>query len=127
MPNGTNYNDANLLPAAPKVSQIFLRAGARLDRIGAVLTDNTTFAHGGSGGTYKELALSGAEYVYSLYLCSGKKDGRTRIFYARYATSTGRTLAGGSATPDCTTFAAPAGAAIVGFHGRSGTKSIKWA
>ena len=52
-------------------------------------------------------------------------DGRTRIFYARYTTSNGRTLAGGSTTSDCTTFTAPAGMAIVGFHGRSGDEVDK--
>lgn len=118
-PHGTNYNDVNLLPAAPKVSKVFLRAGSRVDRLGAVLTDNSTLIHGGTGGTYKELTLSTGEYVKSLYVCSGKKNNHTRIFYARYATSNGRTLAGGSTTSECTTFTAPEGMAIVGFHGRS--------
>lgn len=124
-PHGTNYNDVNLLPAAPKVSKIFLRAGSRVDRMGTVLTDNSILIHGGTGGTYKELSLAGSEYVQSLYVCSGKKNDHTRIFYARYTTNLGRTLSGGSATSDCTTFTAPAGMAIVGFHGRSGDEVDK--
>lgn len=124
-PHGTNYNDVNLLPAAAKVSKIFLRAGSRIDRIGAVLSNATTLIHGGTGGTYKELSLSGSEYVQSLQVCSGKKNDTTRLFYARYTTNLGRTLAGGSATSDCTTFTAPAGMAIVGFHGRSGDEVDK--
>lgn len=124
-PHGKNYNDSNLLPAIPRVSKVFLRAGSRVDSLGAVLSDNSTIVHGGTGGTYKELALSGGEYVRSLYVCSGKKNDTTRIFYARYTTSTGRTLTGGSATADCTTFSAPTGSAIVGFHGRSGNEIDK--
>ncbi len=124
-PHGTNYNDANLLPAAPKVNKIFLRAGSRVDRLGAALNDNTALIHGGNGGSYKELILSGGEYLKSLYVCSGKKNDHTRIYYVRYTTSTGRTLAGGSTTSECTTFEAPAGMAIVGFHGRSGDEVDK--
>lgn len=124
-PHGRNYNDVNLLPASPRISRIFMRAGSRIDSLGAVLSDNSTLVHGGSGGTHRELALSGGEYVKSLYVCSGKKNDTTRIFYARYATSAGRTLSGGSGTADCTTFTAPAGSAIVGFHGRSGDEIDK--
>lgn len=124
-PHGTNYNDANLLPAAPKVNKIFLRAGSRVDRLGAVLSDFTTLAHGGTGGSYKELTLAAGESVQSLHICSGKKNDRTRIFYARYTTNLGRTLAGGSTTSDCATFTAPPGMAIVGFHGRSGDEVDK--
>lgn len=124
-PHGTNYNDVNLLPAAPRVNKVFLRAGSRVDRIGAVLSDSTTLVHGGTGGSYKELSLSASDYVQSLTVCSGKKNDHTRIFYARYTTSLGRTLAGGSPTSDCTTFTAPPGMAIVGFHGRSGDEVDK--
>lgn len=124
-PHGTNFNDINQLPMAPKVNKIFLRAGSRVDRLGAILSDTTTLAHGGTGGSYRELTLGTGEYVQSLNVCSGKKDGRTRIFYARYATNAGRTLSGGSTTSDCTTFTAPAGNAIVGFHGRSGDEVDK--
>lgn len=124
-PHGVNYNDANLLPAAPKVNKVILRAGSRVDRIGAVLSDYTTLVHGGTGGSYKELTLAAGEYVQLFNVCSGKKDGNTRIFYARYTTNQGRTLSGGSITSDCTTFTAPAGMAIVGFHGRSGDEVDK--
>lgn len=124
-PHGTNFNDINQLPAVPKVNKVFLRAGSRVDRLGAILSDSTTLAHGGTGGSYRELMLGTGEYVQSLNVCSGKKDGHTRIFYARYTTSTGRTLSGGSSTSDCATFIAPAGKAIVGFHGRSGDEIDK--
>ena len=58
-------------------------------------------------------------------LHSGQKDGRTRIFYVRFTTSTGRTLSGGTPTADAVTYTAPPGFQLAGFHGRSGTEIDK--
>lgn len=64
--------------------------------------------------------MAANEYLSSVQLCSGKHDGHTRIYYAKFTTSTGRNLSGGSTTSDCTAYTAPAGYQITGFHGRSG-------
>jgi hypothetical protein len=53
------------------------------------------------------------------------KDSHTRIFYARFTTNLGRTLAGGTTTSDCVTRTAPSGWQIAGFHGRSGDELDK--
>lgn len=53
------------------------------------------------------------------------KDGHTRIFFARFTTSTGRTLAGGTQSGSSATFTAPAGWQIIGFHGRAGDELDK--
>jgi hypothetical protein len=45
-------------------------------------------------------------------------SGHTRIFYTKFTTNLGRTLAGGSTTGDCVTRTAPSGWQIAGFHGR---------
>jgi hypothetical protein len=82
-------------------------------------------AHGGTGGTARTLALAGNEYLRSVQLCQGQYNGQTRIFYARYTTSTNRTLTGGATTGSCTTYTAPTNWQIVGFHGRSGANVDK--
>lgn len=124
-PHGTSFNDVNSLPATPSVTKIGMRAGSRIDQVNLTLSNGTTFAHGGTGGTAKSLTLNSGEYVKSVQLCSGKYNNTTRIFYCKYTTSSGRTLAGGSTTSSTVTYTAPTGWKIVGFHGRSATNVDK--
>ncbi|GAA2146190.1 jacalin-like lectin [Glycomyces algeriensis] len=119
-PHGDVFTDVDDLDAGDAARVLRLRAGERVDRIGATLTDGTVLDHGGSGGTLKELTLAAGEYATALRVCRAEHSGHTRIFYARFTTSTGRTLEGGTVTGDCTTFTAPAGWQIAGFHGRAG-------
>ncbi|MDN3242762.1 jacalin-like lectin [Glycomyces tritici] len=118
-PHGEFFTDVDDLDAGDAARVLRLRAGERIDQIGATLIDGTVLTHGGSGGTLKELTLAAGEYPTALRVCQGKHDNHTRIFYARFTTSTGRTLEGGTATGDCTTFTAPPGWQIAGFHGRA--------
>ncbi|WP_342750224.1 jacalin-like lectin [Amycolatopsis australiensis] len=53
------------------------------------------------------------------------RAGHTRIFFVRFTTSRGATVAAGTATDDCTTYTAPPGWQIAGFHGRSGDEVDK--
>lgn len=124
-PHGDFFTDVNDLDADDAPSVLRLRAGTRVDSIGATLADGTVLDHGGSGGTLSELALASGEYPVSLHLCQAENDGHTRIFYARFTTSTGRTLAAGTTTSDCTTYTAPTGWQITGFHGRAGAELDK--
>ncbi|MFI1988468.1 jacalin-like lectin [Actinoplanes sp. NPDC020271] len=107
-PHGDYYNDIDTVTTPTSFS---LRAGTRVDRVGT---------HGGTGGTLKTLTLGGGEYVISAYLCQGSYNSHTRIFYAKFTTNLGNTLAGGTTTSDCVTRTAPAGWQIAGFHGRAG-------
>ena len=118
-PHGTAFNDVSMLGSNPTVKQLKLRAGSRVDRVETVLTTGSPFSHGGTGGTEQVLTLAAKESLRSLDLCSDQYQGHTRIFYAKFTTSTGRTLSGGTTTSSCTSFSAPAGWQIVGFHGRS--------
>jgi hypothetical protein len=113
-PHGDYYNDIDAVVARP--ATIGLRAGSRVDQvsIGAL-------AHGGTGGTAKLLTLGSSEYVTSAYLCQAQYNGHTRIFYAKFTTNLGNSIAGGTTTSDCVTRTAPSGFQIAGFHGRSGT------
>jgi endonuclease/exonuclease/phosphatase family metal-dependent hydrolase len=124
-PHGDYYTDLDRIPAGTRATTLALRAGSRVDQVGLTLADGTVLNHGGSGGTAKSLALGAGEHVVSAYLCRGTYDGHTRIFYTRFTTSAGNTLAGGTTTPDCTTYTAPAGRQIAGFHGRAGTEVDK--
>ncbi|MBE1877446.1 jacalin-like lectin [Myceligenerans pegani] len=124
-PHGDLFTDIDGLGAEARPTELRLRAGSRVDQIGLTLADGTRLAHGGNGGTLRTLSLAPGEYPVSLHLCRAKHDGHTRIFSARFTTSTGRTLAGGSETGDCTTLTAPSGWQIAGFHGRSGDELDK--
>jgi hypothetical protein len=124
-PHGDYYNDIGSVPAGARASTIALRAGSRVDQLSVTLANGTTLAHGGTGGTASSLTLGSTEYVTTAYLCQGVKDDRTRIFYAKFTTNLGRTLAGGTTTSDCVTRTAPTGWQIAGFHGRSGDEVDK--
>jgi endonuclease/exonuclease/phosphatase family metal-dependent hydrolase len=124
-PHGDLFTDIDALAPGATPTELRLRAGSRVDRIGLTLADGTRLEHGGSGGTLRTLALDDGEYPASLHLCRAKRDGHTRIFSARFTTSTGRTLAGGTETGDCATYTAPSGWQIAGFHGRSGNELDK--
>ncbi|MET7451938.1 jacalin-like lectin [Streptomyces sp. NPDC005574] len=118
-PHGGYYQDIGSVPAAARATRISLRAGSRVDQVGLTLANGTTLTHGGTGGTASSLTLGSGEYVTSAYLCQADKDGHTRIFYAKFTTNLGNTLAGGSTTSDCVTRTAPSGWQIAGFHGRA--------
>jgi endonuclease/exonuclease/phosphatase family metal-dependent hydrolase len=123
-PHGDYYDDVDQVPTggatAGWVSSVFIRTGSRVDQVGVNLNTGVTLTHGGTGGAYASLTMQNGEYVASAYLCQAAYNGHSRIFYVRFTTNYGRTLAGGSTTSDCTTLSAPSGWAILGFHGRSG-------
>lgn len=124
-PHGAAFNDVYSLPANPAVSVLALRSGSRVDQVEATLSSGDVFSHGGSSGTASSLVLGSTEYVSSATLCTGEHNGNTRVFYARFTTSAGRTLLGGTVTTSCSTHAAPSGWQIVGFHGRAGNELDK--
>ncbi|NNN30753.1 endonuclease [Streptomyces sp. S3(2020)] len=124
-PHGDYFTDIAAVPSGAQATAISLRAGSRVDQVGVTLSNGTTLTHGGTGGTYRSLTLGSTEYVTSAYLCRAKHDGHTRVFYAKFTTNLGNTLAGGATTSDCTTVTAPTGWQISGFHGRTGDEVDK--
>ncbi|EJD36669.1 endonuclease/Exonuclease/phosphatase [Auricularia subglabra TFB-10046 SS5] len=117
-PHGSWFSDIPGLQAAPRGATLTLRGGSRVDG----LSISTARAqHGGSGGTLTTLVLATDEWVNSVRLCQGQKDGRTRIFFFQASTSKGRTASTGATTGDCATFAPPqASWGLVGFIGQDG-------
>ncbi|WP_128374692.1 jacalin-like lectin [Streptomyces cavernae] len=124
-PHGDYYQDIDAVPAGARATKISLRAGSRVDQVGITLANGTALTHGGTGGTASSLTLGSGEYVTTAYLCRAQKDGRTRVFYAKFTTNLGNSLAGGTTTSDCVTRTAPSGWQIAGFHGRSGNEVDK--
>lgn len=121
-PHGTWFSDVPSLPQSPIPSgvTITLRGSARVDAVGITLADGTTFSHGGTGGSESNLELAAGEYVNSVLLCQGQRDGQTRIFFFEGTTSAGQSVAAGTKTDDCVTNAAPNGFGLVGFVGQDG-------
>jgi hypothetical protein len=119
---GTWYNDLSTVAglAGPKVSSITLRGAERVDAVSVTLASGQTLSHGGTGGTATTLSLATGETLTSAQLCQGQKNGKTRIFYAQFTTSAGKTISAGVKTSDCVTRTADTGLSIVGFLGRSG-------
>ncbi|MFJ8493886.1 jacalin-like lectin [Streptomyces sp. NPDC094038] len=124
-PHGDYYQDIDKVAAGARATTVSLRSGSRVDQVGITLADGTTLTHGGTGGTASSLTLGSSEYVTTAYLCESKYNNTTRIFYAKFTTNLGRTLAGGTTTSDCVTRTAPSGWQIAGFHGRSGDELDK--
>ncbi|GGM73038.1 hypothetical protein GCM10011609_06140 [Lentzea pudingi] len=85
-----------------------------------MLADGTSHVHGGNGGTAHWLALSPGEHLTSVKLHSAQHNGHTRIFGIGFTTDAGRSLSGGTETSSSTSYTAPHGWQIAGFHGRSG-------
>ncbi len=124
-PHGDYFDDIDRVTAGARATTVSLGSGSRVDRMGLTLSDGTTLTHGGTGGTAASLTLGSDEYVTSAQLCEGVKDSHTRIFYAKFTTNLGRTLAGGTTTSDCVTRTAPSGWQLAGFHGRTGDEVDK--
>jgi endonuclease/exonuclease/phosphatase family metal-dependent hydrolase len=124
-PYGVAFNDVGILPENPSVASLGIRSGDRIDRVEITLTDGVLLSHGGTGGEKDSFSMESGEYLTSLHACSSGKKDNGRISYARFTTSTGRTLEGGTETSDCETYIAPDGWQIVGFHGRSGDEIDK--
>ncbi|GLX99908.1 jacalin-like lectin [Actinoplanes sp. NBRC 101535] len=123
-PHGDYFTDIDAVPAAGRLTSIGLRAGSRVDQISATSATGT-LTHGGTGGTAQSLTLSSSEYVTAGTLCRGQYDSHTRIFYTKFTTNLGRSIAGGTTTSDCVTRTAPSGWQIAGFHGRAGDEVDK--
>uniref|UniRef100_A0AAV1V3L6 Jacalin-type lectin domain-containing protein n=1 Tax=Peronospora matthiolae TaxID=2874970 RepID=A0AAV1V3L6_9STRA len=121
-PHGRDFSDKNLVNSGQTVKAISIYANKRLDGISLSISapKTLTFTHGGTGGNRQELVLGKDEYVNSMEVHRGKKDGHTRIFYVSFLTSAGRALSGGSVTDDKLTVTAPEGFQLAGFFGKDG-------
>ncbi len=124
-PHGNPFNDLDDISANSLPVKFTIRAGSRIDNVGVTLSDGSILSHGGSGGTARNLTLNSGEYVNYVKMCSGQKDGHTRIFYIKLKTNQGRELSCGSQTSDTKEFYIPSGWKLTGFFGNSGDEVDK--
>jgi len=107
-----------------RVIKVTMRGGARLDMVGlAYSSSGTVIEHGGSGGTYKEMAIADNEYISHYATCSAYYNGSKRVFYLALWKNTGQSISAGTWVDKdhCTgQIPVPAGQTLFGFHGRSG-------
>jgi endonuclease/exonuclease/phosphatase family metal-dependent hydrolase len=124
-PHGAPFNDLAQLATTSVAGKFTIRGGSRVDQVGVQLTTGASLQHGGTGGTEKTLTLNTGEYVQSVKMCSGQKDGRTRIFYIELRTNQGRSISTGTQTSATVTYTAPTGWRVTGFFGNSGDEIDK--
>ncbi|TMR97721.1 endonuclease [Nonomuraea basaltis] len=124
-PHGTPFTDVADLPPAAQMRRLLVRAGSRIDQVGLEYGTGQTLTHGGTSGTAHSLVLGAGEHLTQLTLWSGQRNGHTRIFALTARTNLDRTLSAGTQTSTRTTFTAPSGWKISGFHGRSGDEIDK--
>ncbi|CAE7152423.1 unnamed protein product, partial [Rhizoctonia solani] len=119
-PHGTWFNDLPSIPSNPRLSWIAICGKNRVNSVIFHLVSGERFTHGGSGGDCYMLILSPGDFIKSVDLCWGKKNGHTRIFYARANTTTGVIVQAGTTTNKCATATAPKGYGVVGAYGQDG-------
>lgn len=104
-------------------NKMSIRSGSWLDNI-AFTYNGDILSAGGSGGNYKELALSDGEYVVSMQLCRSRRTAIStyHISYIKLTTNLGNTLEGGIYGGEENIFTAPDRYAIAGVHGFSGNE-----
>ncbi|KAI9993606.1 hypothetical protein PInf_015891 [Phytophthora infestans] len=125
-PHGTYFTDLGLVEPGQTVSSIIIRGDRRVDSVKLDVSDPTesTLSHGGTGGTAKKLFLQAGEYITSMEIHWGKKDGHTCIFYLKLGTSKRRSIAHGTITGDSADVQAPKGFQLNGFYGRASEDGI---
>ncbi|KAE9012978.1 hypothetical protein PF011_g8674 [Phytophthora fragariae] len=95
-PHGTEFSDL-LATSGQTITSLTIRAGDRVDGL-----------------------TLGSEYITSMEVHWGQKDGHTRIFYLSFGTSAGNTVSGGTQTDQSGSVSAPDGFQLGGFFGRDG-------
>lgn len=120
---GNVFNQLSHLPAQSKITKVELSSGSRVDGMRLTFGNGSVLSFGGvSTSGYNSLQLASDEYIQSVKLSKGQKNGSDRIFYAQITTNKGSTLSGGTLTSDVTTFTAPTGSYIAGFYGKASTE-----
>ena len=101
---------------------VTIATGERLDSVSMTYGDVTVSA-GGDGGDEQEYVFEEGEYITSMTLSKVKKTtfGTYRVSYVKLVTNYGNVIEGGTyKSGKSTTYTAPEGYAIAGFHGHCG-------
>lgn len=122
---GVLFDDLAALVAHgfPALTQVRLRSGSRVDSVGFSYEDGLSVDHGGTGGGLQTLSLQNGEFLTEVTACANSGSGISlRIYYMEVRTNLGQFLSGGTYGGSCSTWTAPAGAALVGAFGRAGSE-----
>lgn len=117
---GTPFNQLNSV-LDRTITSFTLQSGARVDGFSVGFSDASSLAVGGTANA-STITLDPDEYITSVTVHRGQRNGDYRIFYMSLSTNKNRTLSGGTTTNNAVTYTAPSGWAIAGFHGRAGTE-----
>ena len=101
---------------------VTLRTGDRLDSVSMTYGDAVAVA-GGDGGNAQTYTFAEGEYITSMTVSKVKKSlfGTYRISYVKLVTNLGNVIEGGKyKSGNSTTYTAPEGYGIAGFHGHYG-------
>ncbi len=101
---------------------VTIRTGTRVDGVSMTYGDTTASA-GGTGGTAKTYTFAEGEYITSMTVSKVKKSlfGTYRVSYVKLVTNLGNVIEGGTyKSGNSTTYTAPEGYGIAGFHGHYG-------
>ncbi len=101
---------------------VTISTGTRVDSVSMTYGDTVAFA-GGTGGTAQTYTFEEGEYIVSMTLSKVKKStfGTYRVSYVKLVTNLGNVIEGGTyKSSKSTTYTAPDGYAIAGFHGHYG-------
>jgi len=101
---------------------VTIQAGERLDAVSMTYGDETAFA-GGDGGDAISYTFEEGEYITSMTVSKVKKSlfGTYRVSYVKLVTNLGNVIEGGTyKSKNSTTYTAPEGYGIAGFHGHYG-------
>ncbi|EUC56361.1 endonuclease/exonuclease/phosphatase family protein, putative, partial [Rhizoctonia solani AG-3 Rhs1AP] len=112
------FDDFASIPENPMLSKLTFLGNDTLNGLSMTLVSGQNFTHFGSGGTPTDLQLNQGEYIISVTLCWGEKDGATRILYAEAGTDLAQTVATGNKTENCQKIPAPKNYGIVGAYGQ---------
>ncbi|CAH0475771.1 unnamed protein product [Peronospora belbahrii] len=119
-PHGTQFSDQLAITSGMTIASVTIRAGKRVDglRVEVSGPKQMTFVYGGKNGKDNTITLESGEYITTMEVHWGKKNGHTRVFYICLSTSKGKKVAGGSQTSNKGSVIAPKGYQLAGFFGR---------
>ncbi|KQO18109.1 jacalin-like lectin [Paenibacillus sp. Leaf72] len=116
---GEHFNQLAHLPSGQRLTSLSIRSGSRLDGIQLGFGSGMVLSAGGTSAAQSSIQLASDEYVKSVVLNQGSRNGGMHIFYAKFTTNKGQVLSGGTTTSDAVTFTAPEGWYIAGFYGKA--------
>jgi hypothetical protein len=101
---------------------VTIRTGDRVDGV-SMTYDGETAVAGGNGGNAQTFTFAEGEYITSMTVSKVKKSlfGTYRVSYVKLVTNFGNVIEGGKyKSGNSTTYTAPEGYGIAGFHGQHG-------